>query len=69
MPNLGVPELLIILVVIIVIFGVGKLPEIGGALGRGIKEFRSASKDGEAVQMNSQAQPAPKPENTDQKSG
>ncbi len=69
MPSLGVPELLIILVVIIVIFGVGKLPEIGGALGRGIKEFRSATKDGEAEQMNSQAQPDPKPENTDQKSG
>ena len=72
MPNLGVPELLIILVVIIVIFGVGKLPEIGGALGRGIKEFRSASKDEEAAaQMNSQTPPPPPPpsESKDEKSG
>ncbi len=53
MPNLGVPELAIILVIIVIIFGVGKLPEIGGALGKGIKEFKTESsdddvKDGEA---------------------
>ena len=34
------PELLIILVIIIIIFGVGRLPEIGGAIGKGIREFR-----------------------------
>ena len=45
MPNLGVPELLIIMVVIVIIFGVGRLPELGGALGRGIKEFKSASRE------------------------
>lgn len=45
MPNLGPTELIIILVIVIIIFGVGKLPEIGGALGKGIKEFRSASQD------------------------
>ena len=41
--SIGLPELLIVLVIIIIIFGVGKLPEIGGALGRGIREFRQAS--------------------------
>jgi len=41
--SIGMPELLIVLVIIIIIFGVGKLPEIGGALGKGIREFRSAS--------------------------
>lgn len=45
MPALGAPELVIILVLVVIIFGVGKLPEIGGALGKGIKEFRSASTD------------------------
>ena len=45
MPKLGPMELVIILVIVIIIFGVGKLPEIGGALGKGIKEFKSASKD------------------------
>lgn len=43
MGPLGVPELAIILVIIVIIFGVGKLPEIGGALGKGIKEFKSES--------------------------
>jgi sec-independent protein translocase protein TatA len=43
MPHLGVPELLIILVIVIVIFGVGKLPQIGGAIGQSIREFRSAT--------------------------
>jgi len=41
--SIGLPELLILLVIIIIIFGVGKLPEIGGALGKGIREFRTAS--------------------------
>jgi sec-independent protein translocase protein TatA len=42
-PHLGVPELLIILLIIIIVFGVGKLPELGGALGRSIREFRKAT--------------------------
>ncbi len=41
--GIGVPELAIILVIIVIIFGVGKLPEIGGALGKGIKEFKAES--------------------------
>lgn len=45
MPALGAPELIIILVIIILIFGVGKLPEVGSALGKGIKEFRKNSDD------------------------
>ncbi|HUG15218.1 MAG TPA: twin-arginine translocase TatA/TatE family subunit [Thermomicrobiales bacterium] len=50
MPSVGPWELAIILVIVVIIFGVGKLPEIGGALGKGIKEFRtSASADDDAV--------------------
>jgi sec-independent protein translocase protein TatA len=45
MPALGAPELIIILLLVVIVFGVGKLPEIGGALGKGIKEFRSATTD------------------------
>ena len=44
MPSLGAPELIIILVVVVIIFGVGRLPEVGGALGKGIKEFRKTAK-------------------------
>jgi sec-independent protein translocase protein TatA len=43
----GPLELGIILVIIIIIFGVGKLPQIGGALGQGIREFRQSSRESE----------------------
>jgi sec-independent protein translocase protein TatA len=43
MPRIGLPELLIVLVIVVLIFGVGKLPEVGSALGRGIREFREAT--------------------------
>ena len=46
---LGLPELGIILVIVILIFGVGRLPEVGGAVGKGIREFRKATKDDEAA--------------------
>ncbi|HEX9014461.1 MAG TPA: twin-arginine translocase TatA/TatE family subunit [Chloroflexota bacterium] len=45
MPSLGPGELVVLLVIVIIIFGVGKLPEVGGALGKSIKEFRNASTD------------------------
>ncbi|MBI3965347.1 MAG: twin-arginine translocase TatA/TatE family subunit [Chloroflexi bacterium] len=40
MPTLGPWELGLILVIVVIVFGVGKLPEVGGALGRGLKEFK-----------------------------
>jgi len=40
--GIGMPELLIILLIILIIFGVGKLPEIGSALGKGIRNFKKA---------------------------
>jgi len=43
MPHIGMPELLVLLVIIIIIFGVGRLPEVGGALGKAIREFRQSS--------------------------
>ena len=41
----GPMELIIVLVVVLIIFGVGRLPEIGGAMGKAIREFRSTQKD------------------------
>ncbi len=38
--SFGWPEALIILAVVVIVFGVGKLPQVGGALGKGIREFR-----------------------------
>ena len=40
MPHIGPTELIIILVIVLVIFGVGRIPEVGGALGKGIRQFR-----------------------------
>jgi len=40
--SFGWPEAVIILVVVLIIFGAGKLPQIGGALGKSIREFRKA---------------------------
>jgi len=44
--RLGLPELLIILVIIILIFGANRLPEIGKGIGKGIRNFKDATKDG-----------------------
>lgn len=43
--GIGIPELVIILVIILIIFGAGKLPEIGAGLGKGIKQFKNATKE------------------------
>ena len=43
MLGIGMPELVVILVIIFIVFGAGKLPEIGGALGRSIKNFKKAT--------------------------
>jgi sec-independent protein translocase protein TatA len=45
MGPIGWPELVLILVVLLVIFGPGKLPQVGEAIGRGIRELRRASSD------------------------
>ncbi|MHB8092983.1 MAG: twin-arginine translocase TatA/TatE family subunit [Syntrophales bacterium] len=43
--GIGMPELLIILVIILIIFGAGKLPEIGSALGKTIRNFKKSSNE------------------------
>ena len=48
MPALGAPELMIILVIIILFFGAGKLSQVGSELGKGIREFRSATRDADS---------------------
>lgn len=48
MPHLGVPELVLILVIVIAVFGAGKLANLGGALGKGVRDFRTSLKDEEA---------------------
>jgi len=47
MMGIGFPELMIILVIIMIIFGAGKLPEIGNAFGKSIKNFKQSMKEAE----------------------
>ncbi len=49
MPDIGVPELLIIAVIVVLLFGPGKAADIGGALGKSIREFRKASREDESA--------------------
>jgi sec-independent protein translocase protein TatA len=45
MPTIGAPELIIVLVIVLILFGPGRLPDIGNAIGKGIREFRKASSE------------------------
>jgi len=45
MPSLGMQELLVILLIVVVLFGAAKLPQIGKGLGEGIRNFKSAVRD------------------------
>lgn len=64
--GIGVPELVIILVVALIIFGPGKLPEIGGALGKGIRDFRKSmesvpdnSREDQKIEANAEKKAEP----------
>ena len=56
MMGIGFPELMVILVIIMIIFGAGKLPEIGSAFGRSIKNFKTSRKDAEEESGDQAAQ-------------
>ena len=63
MPALGWPELLILLAIVALIFGVGRLPEIGGAIGKSIGDFKQSIRSGEsekavATDSSDQTKPA-----------
>ena len=65
--GLGVPELVLILVIGLVIFGPGKLPGVGKALGQSIREFQDANKEEDAkdTMVNVTQQPQQLAEKTD----
>lgn len=53
-PHIGIPELLIVLVIVLLIFGAGRLTDIMGALGKGIREFRQGTEGESASQDKTQ---------------
>jgi sec-independent protein translocase protein TatA len=60
MPNIGPGELILILVIALVIIGPGRLPDVGAALGKSIREFRKASTDmAEATRIDTSPLPPP----------
>ncbi len=61
LPKFGPIELILILVIVTMLFGVGKLPELFGAMGRGVREFRKNS----AVDEDTTAKPADEKPSTD----
>ena len=54
--NIGPMELIILLVLVLVIFGVGRLPEVGGAIGKSIREFKRTQADTDESQPQSAVQ-------------
>jgi len=65
--GLGMPELLIILVIVVILFGASRLPQIGKGLGEGIRNFRAASKELQAA-TEEEEKPEPEPEPEKQES-
>ena len=47
--GIGMPEMIVVLTIIVIIFGVGKLPEMGSGIGKGIRNFKQAISDEEEV--------------------
>ena len=57
----GMPEMIVILVIVLVVFGAGKLPEIGGAFGKSIRNFKKASEGKDEIEIK------PRNEDSDKK--
>lgn len=55
--GIGMQEILIILLVVLVLFGAKKLPEIGGGLGRAIRNFKKASSEPDEIDISPKAEP------------
>ena len=52
MGSIGMPELIIIMVIALIIFGAGKLPQIGESLGKGIRSFKNSIQDKEEIEVS-----------------
>jgi sec-independent protein translocase protein TatA len=55
--QLGIPELIVIIFIIILIFGANRLPDIGRGIGKGIRNFKDATKEGTRIEGTKDARP------------
>lgn len=65
--GIGMQELLVILVLVLVIFGAKRLPEIGGGLGRAIRNFRQAASEPDEIDITPKDKDKNKTDNEDKK--
>ena len=59
--RLGPWEIALILVIILIVFGVGRLPQVGGAIGKGMRAFRKGQSGEEVEEEEEEEKPKPKP--------
>jgi len=62
----GMPEMIIILVIVLVIFGAGKLPEIAGSMGKSIRNFKKAAEGKEDIEVKAASEIDDKKETKDE---
>ena len=62
--GLGMGELVVVLVIVLVVFGAGRLPEVMGSLGKGVNQFKRGLKEPPEIDVTpeDEARPKPKPE-------
>lgn len=63
--GLGLPELLIILIIVVVIFGASRLPEIGSGIGKGIKNLKKSLKGEDEIDVSPKSEESEKTEELD----
>ena len=59
LPNLGLTEILILLLIVVLFFGAKRIPEIGASIGKGIKEFKRGLKDEPPTEPPAESLPPP----------
>ncbi len=65
--GLGFPELLVILVIVVLVFGVGKLPELGAGIGKAIRNFKKSVNEPDAIDVTPKEKTEDKKENKEGK--
>jgi sec-independent protein translocase protein TatA len=65
--SFGIWEIVLILVIVLIIFGVGKLPQVGGAIGKGLRSFKKAQSGEDEEEKKKETAAADKKDSTDSK--